>query len=218
MPLPIHSYVVVVGVDYSDASRDALHEAFRSAVERPEGELHVIHVETVVQVTSFGDQREQLGDPPLAAAFQRLQAFTSHELSEFNRSRHERHAKPLTRVACHVRRDAPAEEIAQLAVDLDADLVVVGARGTTAVQRLTLGSISHAVVSLARCPVLLTRPKEPATTVPSMQPPCPRCVEVRVTSFGCDVWCDEHRAEHGQRRSYARPDRARRTTSSIFRN
>jgi nucleotide-binding universal stress UspA family protein len=217
--LQINSYVVVVGVDYSEASREALSEGFRAACERPDGEVHVVHVETAVQIVTFGEQREQhLSDPPLAPAFQRLQDFTSHELSAFNGSQRKRQSKTLAKVSSHVRRDAPGEEIAQLAVDLDADLVVVGARGATSVQRLTLGSVAHAVVTLALCPVLLVRSKESATNVPSIQPPCPRCVEIRVTSFGCDVWCDEHRAEHGQRRSYCRPDRPRRTSSSIFRN
>jgi nucleotide-binding universal stress UspA family protein len=219
VPLPKNPYTVVVGVDYSEPSREALLEAFLAACRHAEGEVHVVHVETVVQVVSFGEQVERgLAHPPLGPTFQRLLDFTSHELEQFNSVQRRRQGTPLARVAGHVRRDAPAEEIAQLAVDLDADLVVVGARGTTAIQRLTLGSVAHAVVALALCPVLIVRSKEVPANVPNLEPPCPRCVEVRVTSFGCDVWCDEHRAQHGQRRSYQRPDRARRITNSIFRN
>jgi nucleotide-binding universal stress UspA family protein len=219
VPLPSKPYAVVVGVDHSEPSRGALFEALLIVCERPEAELHVVHVETIVQVMTFGGQPPgTLADPPLGPAFQRLQAFARHELAQFNHRQRKREAKPFTRLTVHVRRDAPAEEIAQLAVDLDADLVVVGARGATTVQRLTLGSVAHAVLALALCPVLLVRSKQSADSVSTIQPPCPRCVEVRLTSLGCELWCDQHRAQHGQRRSYEPSDRIHRTTSSVFRN
>jgi nucleotide-binding universal stress UspA family protein len=51
---------------------------------------------------------------------------------------------------------SPANMILEVAADLEADLVVIGARGAGAVARLAshFGSIAHKVVSHAHCPVL----------------------------------------------------------------
>ena len=51
---------------------------------------------------------------------------------------------------------SPANVILKVAADLEADLIVIGARGAGAVARLAshFGSIAHKVVSHAHCPVL----------------------------------------------------------------
>jgi hypothetical protein len=56
-----------------------------------------------------------------------------------------------------LREGDPAEEIVALAEGLDADLVVVGSRGSGLVGRLITGSVSEAVVRRAPCPVLVVR-------------------------------------------------------------
>ena len=52
----------------------------------------------------------------------------------------------------------PREAIPTIADEWGADLVVVGARGVSAVHRFLLGSVSTAVVHAARCPVLVVKP------------------------------------------------------------
>jgi nucleotide-binding universal stress UspA family protein len=54
---------------------------------------------------------------------------------------------------------APAEVIVQDVERRGTDLVVLGARGSGAVSRLLLGSVSEAVVHHATCPVLIVRPQ-----------------------------------------------------------
>ena len=49
----------------------------------------------------------------------------------------------------------PAGEIARVAEEGGYDLIVVGSRGRNAVGELLLGSVSHAVVKQAPCPVLV---------------------------------------------------------------
>ncbi|WP_422484949.1 universal stress protein [Gudongella sp. DL1XJH-153] len=49
----------------------------------------------------------------------------------------------------------PYEEIISHAKYIEADLIVMGRRGYTKVQRFFLGSVSHRVVSEAPCPVLV---------------------------------------------------------------
>ncbi len=53
-----------------------------------------------------------------------------------------------------------AEEITKLARDRDVDLIVLGSRGLGAVRGVLLGSVSHAVVTHAACPVLVVKERE----------------------------------------------------------
>lgn len=57
----------------------------------------------------------------------------------------------------HVRRGDPASEIAALAEELGARLLLIGSRGLGRVERLVMGSVSEGVVHQAACPVLVTR-------------------------------------------------------------
>ncbi len=52
----------------------------------------------------------------------------------------------------------PAHEIADLAEDLGADLIVVGTRGHEPLTGLLLGSVTQRLLHLAQCPVLAVPP------------------------------------------------------------
>jgi nucleotide-binding universal stress UspA family protein len=52
----------------------------------------------------------------------------------------------------------PAERLADLAAEEDAELVVVGSRGRGAFKSAFLGSVSSSLVGVARCPVLIVPP------------------------------------------------------------
>lgn len=131
---------VVVGVDGSPTSARAIDFAFDFAARRA-CELVAVHA---------------WSDTPLG-------------LGHFDRSRMDREATELlsASLADQVRRhpDIPlrqitsAEQPARAVVDAakGADLVVVGSRGRGAIRRKLLGSVSHAVVHCAPCPVGVVR-------------------------------------------------------------
>jgi nucleotide-binding universal stress UspA family protein len=52
----------------------------------------------------------------------------------------------------------PAERLAELADDEDAELIVVGSRGRGAFKAAFLGSVSNSLVGVARCPVQVVPP------------------------------------------------------------
>lgn len=56
-----------------------------------------------------------------------------------------------------VPRGRPAAAILQQALDLDADLIVVGSRGHGTIETMLLGSVSAEIVDGASCPVLVAR-------------------------------------------------------------
>ncbi len=61
---------------------------------------------------------------------------------------------------CSVTPTDPDVSIAQQAVDLGADLIVMGTRGLTGFKHAMLGSVAERTVRLAPCPVLTVRAEE----------------------------------------------------------
>jgi nucleotide-binding universal stress UspA family protein len=57
----------------------------------------------------------------------------------------------------------PAERLADLADEEDAELIVVGSRGRGRFKAAFLGSVSNSLVGVARCPVLIVPPGAAAT-------------------------------------------------------
>jgi nucleotide-binding universal stress UspA family protein len=201
------AYVIVVGVDFSEASELAVERAFELAAERPQAEVHLVNV-----VQTYGPQvayempmdASALTVLTVAEARSRFKTYADKALARFTEQNPDR---PFARAFTHVRFDSIADEIAQLAADLEADLVVVGTHGRRGLSRMLLGSSAEATVRLAPCPVLVVRPKALPDAPPQIEPPCPRCVEVRKSSGGAELWCETHRERHGQRHTYHQRDR-----------
>jgi nucleotide-binding universal stress UspA family protein len=204
----IKPYVIVVGVDFSEASELAVQRALEVASEQVVAEVHFVNV-----VQTYGPQ--VAFDMPMDAA-----ALTVLTVSEA-RNRFKKYAdqalarfvaqnpnKRVARCFTHVRFDSISDEIAQLAADLEADLVVVGTHGRRGISRVLLGSSAEATVRLAPCPVLVVRPTAVPEPAPRIEPPCPLCVEERRATGGAELWCAQHRERHGQRHTYHQSDRA----------
>jgi nucleotide-binding universal stress UspA family protein len=204
---PKKSYVIVVGVDFSAASDLAVQRAFELASEQPNAEVHLVNV-----VQTYGAQVAYEMPPDGSAlsvltiteARLRFKHYADAAVAKFSEANG---GRPIGRVLAHVRFDAVASEIAQLAADLEADLVVVGTHGRRGLARALLGSSAEATVRLAPCPVLVVRPKAVPEPLPRIEPPCPRCLQERRETRGAELWCEQHRERHGQRHTYSQRDR-----------
>ena len=208
-------YLILVGIDYSTASELALERALELAAAQPNAELHVVHVASAVEGSPPGDNANvQTSDKPLfdQQAYQELQTYVAVSVGAFEKKRNGTPGRTV-RVVSHLRVHAPAHEIAQLAADLEADLVVVGMYGRGTVTRFFLGSIAESVTRLAPCPVLVFRPKGLPPEYPKIEAPCPRCLEVRTESEGKEYWCGQHRERHGQRHVYIQTDHTSQNTN-----
>ena len=132
----------------TDGSKDASLAA-RAAVdlhERTGADLHVVHV---------WQSTPMLSPAPVTILKAGLPGENAARLLE---EQVERIRDDGCEVAgSHLRMGRAAKEITALAGELDADLVVVGARGKVATQRLTAGSVSEEVARTAPCPTLVVR-------------------------------------------------------------
>ena len=61
------------------------------------------------------------------------------------------------RVDTVIRSGSPADEIIRAADEIEADLIVVGGRGKSAMGAILLGSVAYRVLHHAPCPVLVAR-------------------------------------------------------------
>jgi nucleotide-binding universal stress UspA family protein len=187
------AYAIVVGIDFSEASDVALDEALALSTAR-NAELHVLYVDDHFRAPEGGREAAE-------AALSRIEHHSTSRMEELRRG-----GKGISfqRMYSHFRLGAPAEQLVQLASDLDADLVVVGTHGRSGLQRLVLGSVAERVVRLARCPVWIVRPKDHLGLgkVPEIAPPCSDCTRVRFETKGAQFWCERHSEHHVRAHGY----------------
>jgi nucleotide-binding universal stress UspA family protein len=179
-------FTIVVGIDYTAAGDAALGEAIAAAAGRSQASLHVVHaLDTALEAkTASGIRKlDALIDKAAARLKGYLDKARASELGE-------------REIIAHVRLSSPETAIVQLAVDVDADLVVVGTTKRKGVAKLVHSSVSSKVLKHAECPVLLVRKKNHAgmAKTPRIQPVCPACRALRAKTNGAEWWCERHRA------------------------
>jgi nucleotide-binding universal stress UspA family protein len=137
---------IVVGTDGS-ASADA---AVRQTVELAKGRGVSVHV-----VSTFG-HAETVNEPLGGTARRELVDLREVAESLLARAAHEFEAAGVE-VQTDAREGNPAAVLIDVATEQQADLIVVGARGRTAVERFLLGSVSSKLVHHAPCSVMVVR-------------------------------------------------------------
>jgi nucleotide-binding universal stress UspA family protein len=180
--------IVLVGIDFLALSKEVLAHAAALALSAG-SELHVVHVLPDMDVSAVQGERA-IGVVNLAADAQvRLEALSADLPAS------------VSRIFLHLSAGKPEVEIAQLASDIGADLIVVGTRGRSGLDRLVNGSVAENLLHLAPCPVQVFRPK----SIPAWEqiaPPCPDCVEVQRATGREQLWCDRHAKRHHHPRAH----------------
>ena len=137
---------IVVGTDGSDPAERAVREAIRIAA-RDGAQLHV--------VTAFHDSamyRERIASGATTVNI------NLQDVGDNVAARAVREAEAAgVKVTPHAHQGDPAEAILDTASEQKADLIVVGDRGLSGVQRFLLGSVSQKVSEHAACNVLIVR-------------------------------------------------------------
>jgi nucleotide-binding universal stress UspA family protein len=162
-------YCIVIALDTSEYSYVVLEHALDQASRHDACDLHVV---TVVD-----------DDAELAAAKELLAAIVRDELDAF------RAGQPEWRTMLHVRCGDAADEITDLAAEVDADLLVFGRFGLH--QRH--GSTADRMLVAAPCPALVIT-GIPGRVVPA-EPQCEACIEARAQSEGNRWFCTSHASD-----------------------
>jgi nucleotide-binding universal stress UspA family protein len=137
---------IVVGTDGSEHAERALDKGVAIAL-RDGAALHI--------VTAFPDPaiiREKITSGASAHSVN-LSEVADSVLSRAAARAQERGITAET----HARETDPAEAILEVAAAQDADLIVVGSRGLSGIQRFLLGSVSSKVTEHASCSVMVVR-------------------------------------------------------------
>ena len=143
---------IVCGVDGSADSQDALRVAVRLA-DRLQLRLVVAHAAEPAYVPSaaapFGG---------MAGRYAVMEEVQSQEEAAERLLGEVVAAAGLVGAERRVGVGVPAERLADIADEEDAELIVVGSRGRGAFKAAFLGSVSTSLVGVARCPVLIVPP------------------------------------------------------------
>jgi nucleotide-binding universal stress UspA family protein len=185
---PVPTFTVVVGNDFSPASGYAFDQAARVARRIPGSDLHVVHV---VEGESSDEGSKKLAGLLRSYLEDKVKALGGLELQG---------------VAIHVRTGHAAREIAQLAKDVGADLIVVGTKKGPHLKQLFVGSTAERLLLAAPCPVFVAGPspvERDDAHDPAILPPCPDCVKTRRESAGEHWWCGRHAEHHIHAHSYS---------------
>ena len=140
----------VIAYDFTPAAEEALIRGIDAAARAPE---HVLHVITAID-PSHGLAIEPTRDVTYPYA-ERIQARVADRIAAALAGR-----DAAVNYYVHARIGDAAEEIISLAGEIGADLIFIGSRGRTGLERVLLGSVSERVVREAGCAVLVARHKE----------------------------------------------------------
>jgi nucleotide-binding universal stress UspA family protein len=179
-------FVVLAAVDGSSLEHEVTRAGANLAGAVEGGELHLVQV--VENAPAPG--RAVPVPPGLGLTTGELVAVARKHLDQVAS---EARAGFGGRIVEHLAAGSAWKRVLQLAIDLQADVLLVGTHGRTGVKRMVLGSVAEAVVRRASCSVIVVRPKDYRSALPAeIEPACPACLGVQRESNGSRLWCPRH--------------------------
>jgi nucleotide-binding universal stress UspA family protein len=167
----LRRYRIVVGVDLTEYSDLVIEHALDQAARHDHPELHFLTVKEARKESS-----EEIARRLGTVVYPALETFNRYAVG--------------WRVRLHVRAGKPDEQIAGLAADVRADLIVIGQFGLHSGAR-SLRTVPGRVLRDAVCPILVA-------VMPNVQdttPHCGACDAIREETDGERLFCDEHRGD-----------------------
>ena len=168
----VRRFRIVIGIDLSEYADIVIEHALDQAARHDAPELHFLTVR---------EKRRPSTDECKQALWEQVYP----ELEAFNRFGADWRAR------LHVRRGKPEVEIAELAAEIRADLIVIGQFGLHT-PRASDKNLPNRVLQQAVCPTLVVGAPEAADP---MQ--CPMCAAVREDTDGDRWFCAPHTGDRG---------------------
>jgi nucleotide-binding universal stress UspA family protein len=143
--------IVLAATDFSEVSRRAAREALGIA-RQAAAKLHLVHV---IDATEF--PAEFLTHLSTAGAiWQEVKEDAQHRFQELITSL----GTTQDQVECHIANGAPWHEVARLAADIHAELVVLGTVGRSGLKGVLMGNTAEQVLSVCDCSILAVKPED----------------------------------------------------------
>jgi nucleotide-binding universal stress UspA family protein len=143
---------LVVAVDFTPTSENAIAAAIQIAQLVRGTALHIVHVLPIDPwIKTDGIERERQA---IEATYTRLRELVLEVGARTTGHRWDQSFH------FHVRLGDEVKAIHQLAVDVDADMIVVGTHARRGLEKLLLGSVAARLIADAHLPVLIARPKQ----------------------------------------------------------
>lgn len=137
------SKIVVMGLDGSQDSMRAIPYAVEQVGEG--GKIVVVHVRELLV--------GRAGGLPLAPNEDEIETGVRRQVNDLNAAGVASELKVISAVA-----GGPAHVIADVAREVNADVIVVGTRGHRQIASLIIGSVTHKLLHMTPCPVLAVPP------------------------------------------------------------
>jgi universal stress protein A len=143
-----HYKKLLVAVDFSDPSIRAVQVA-RDIGKRLNAKLDIVHF-VPMRVVDMGmeggvDFIEEMHQSELAESRIRLEKFIKEQTMADDE------------VEQHLRSGEPTVEVSPMALEIGADIIVIGTHGRTGLKHLLMGSVAENVLKTAEVPVLCVR-------------------------------------------------------------
>ena len=135
---------ILVAVDGSDQSYNALHEAVKLA-KRNDGKLHIL---TVIDIGRYYG----MSGPTIVAEIPRLERVAEEIIDQASRL-----VGDGINFETHVATGRPTYRIIDFAKENKIDLIVIGATGADVIDKFLLGSTTQYVVNHAPCNVMVVK-------------------------------------------------------------
>lgn len=139
---------ILLAVDGSGCSERAVAEAIATAANwRDSPEIHLLYVHPPIPV---GRVQSHIGHDT-------LESYYREESLPHLASAEQALAAADVAFTRHIHVGEAADVVVRVATELACDWIVMGNKGRSAVAEAVLGSVSHRVLHLAPCPVLLVK-------------------------------------------------------------
>ena len=148
---------IVIGYDGSKTADAAVDEVLKRPWP-PGSEVRIVTVVPVFRTAFAADGMAYYGpvwEKAVAAARENAHGRIKNILERFR-------AHPDLKASYEIRDETPTVALLDVIKRWGADLLVLGSQGTTAMGRLFVGSVCHAMVSHAPCAVEIIRPPHAA--------------------------------------------------------
>jgi nucleotide-binding universal stress UspA family protein len=142
---------VVVGFDFSHSGQAALYRALALAARAP---FHALHFACIIDAHAGipAMPTKHVDADYVQRVHDELRSLIEQELRAHGTT-------GRVHYSIHARIGKPVEEILGVAKDVGADLIIVGSKGLTGLERLVLGSVAERVGREAQCTVEVARAK-----------------------------------------------------------